>query len=141
MPSLGRSIVAVLLGLVVAVVVIMTIEMINSQIYRPPPGFDFADPAAMRTYVQQLPLTALLIVVLGWALGALMGGWMAAKRAPRAPLAHAMIVALGLVAATVMNLTSLPHPTWMWALGPLGQTVGAFAGARLAVGGPQAQTA
>lgn len=135
MPSLGRSVLAVFLGLVAAVVVIMTIEMVCSMLYPMPPGLDLKNPDAVRIYFQGLPLTALLIVVVGWALGSVAGGWMAAKRAPVAPMAHALVVGAALLVSSYVNLKSLPHPGWMWAAGPLSHVLGVIAGARLAIGG------
>jgi predicted MFS family arabinose efflux permease len=82
-----------------------------------------------------VPAGALLLVLLARGVGTFAGGWLAARLAPRAPLSHAMIVGLILLAAGVMNMVMLPHPLWFWFPGVALFLPAAYAGAKLAAPG------
>lgn len=70
------------------------------------------------------PVGALLAVVLAWLVGAVAGGWVAARisRWHAAPWIIAAVVILGVV----MNAAMLPHPWWMVGAGILLPIVAAW---------------
>lgn len=107
-----RKVSAVLLGVVVSVVVVMLVEMLGHRIYPPPPGLDFKDPAQLQQYTSNLPLGALLFVLLSWLAGTLLGGLTACYVAGEKPLVFASIIGTVMLAATIANLVIIPHPTW-----------------------------
>ena len=128
-----RRVLAVLAGVGVGVGIIFAVEAINSWLYVPP-GLDLNDLDAMRAYMRELPAAALLIVLLGWGLGALAGGWVAA-RVGRG-FAPARWVGIILLGVALFNLLSLPHPLWFWIVGILVFVPAAELGARLAGASP-----
>lgn len=112
-----RSIVAVVLGFIVASLVMMVIEGVNGHVLFPELGKAAAgitDPEQMRALFAAAPPAALLVVIVGWTLGAIAGGWTAARIAVRAPIGHALAVGALLLLAGVMNNLMLPPPTWFW---------------------------
>jgi ABC-type antimicrobial peptide transport system permease subunit len=117
MGAKARSVVAVVIGLAVAVLLIAIVEAVSSQVYHRPSGLDTADPAVMREYITALPAGAFAFVLVGWALGTFAGAWTAAKLAGRAPQRHANIVGTLLLGTGVANMLMLPHPAWVWVLG------------------------
>jgi hypothetical protein len=105
MRAILRSAGAVLAGVVVAVALIGAAEFISGQVYPLPPDLDIQDALAMAGYIATLPSGAFLLVLLGYALGAFSGGYVAGRLAPSG-------VALVLVTGSIMNLLSFPHPGW-----------------------------
>ena len=134
-----RSILAVLAGMLSAFVVIACVQAVGVRIYPPPPGMDPRDTATFKNLMAQMPLGALLFVLLAYAAGSVVGGWVAARFAPRAKLTHGMIVGAFLLGAGIMNMTVIPHPGWFWASAIAIYLLGAWSGARAAgSGAPQA---
>jgi hypothetical protein len=126
-----RSIVAILLGFVLAGLVTLLIQIPSYVLYAPPQGFDLNDTEALRAYAATLPPGAFLIVLLSWFAGAFSGAWLAARIARRAPLAHALAIGVIQLAAGLYNLLTLPHPTWFWVAGVLAFPVAAVAAGAL----------
>ncbi len=116
-----RSVLAVLAGLVLGMFTIMAVESVIPLVYPMPRAIDPADTDAMRTTLANMPVGAFVILMAGWALGALSGGLLAARLATtwfyKAPLAHALAVGLVQTAGAIANFTMLPHPTWVLVAG------------------------
>ena len=127
-----KSIIAVVLAVLLAGVVIAAVQLVNTQIFPLPPGVAFNDREAMSRAVSSMPTGGFVLLLLSYTLGALAGGWLAARMAPRRPLLHAMIVGVLLLAAGVMNFVSIPHPLWVTVLGLLIFLPMAWLGASLA---------
>jgi hypothetical protein len=138
---MGRSILAVVLGLMLGMVTIFAWEMAGHAIYPPTPGFDPHDPSAMHTIMAKMPTGAFMILVVGWFSGAAAGGWLAARLARHAPAVHALIVGAFFMAGAITIMLMIPHPLWVWVLGLLGFLPAAFAGAWIARRGPGPKTA
>jgi len=132
--GVGRSIGAVVAGIVVAVVGVFAIEALGQVVYPPPPGLDLTKPESIKAMMKNIPVGALLFVLLAMVVGTAAGGGVAARIAPRKPVLHAMIVGVVLLAFGVMNLVAIPHPTWFAIVNVLtflpAAYVGALAGRR-----------
>jgi len=116
---MGRSILGFLAGAAVAMVIIAAVEGISNIMHPLPEGLDTTDMEAMRAHAKTLPSSAFVMVLLAWSLGALGGGWLAAKIARRSPGTHGLAVGLLLLLGAVINLLLIPHPGWMWPAGVL----------------------
>ena len=127
-----RSILAIIGGMLVAFVVIALIEVIGMRLYPPPAGMDPRDPESIRQPMANLPRAALLCLLVAYAAGSVAGGWVAARFAPSARLMHAMIVGGVLLGAGLMNLRTIPHPTWFWVSSIAIYLLGAWSGGRAA---------
>lgn len=109
---MGRTILSVLAGLVVAWLVMSLCEFGSLALHRPPPGLDLRNPEALALHIASAPLSAMLLVLAGWVLGAFLGGWVAARIARHrraAPLVIGALVVLGVIANNML----IPHPLWM----------------------------
>jgi len=126
-----RSVAAVLGGIVLSGLVVLVVESIGHTIYPPPPDIDLEDPIAMATFMAQLPVGALVFVLLAWVAGPVAGGYLAARIAPYGPVLHALVVGALATAADATNILSFPHPTWLAVLGLLLPVPAAYLGARL----------
>ncbi len=131
MPPIVRRLLAVLAGIVAAFVVIMLMEQLSTMVYPPPPGIDFKDPAQLKAFMATMPTTALLLVLLGYALGGLAGGAVAAKLSPDLPIRSAGTIAVVLVIGSLMNLRAIPSPLWFEAANLVVVALTPFAGERL----------
>jgi hypothetical protein len=133
--TLFRSVLAVLAGFVAATVVMLIFESINGHVLYPELGRMAAgvtDPAAIRAVMASAPLGAFLVVLLGWALGGLLGGLVAARIGSNAPVAHALVLGAVLTLAGIANNLMIPPPLWFWVVSILLFLPAAFVGARLA---------
>ena len=105
---MGRVILGIAAGLVVAFATVFAIDLAGHQIYPLPSDLNMHDPEAVGAFIQTMPTGALALVLIAWFVGALDGGVVAALIARRAwtvwPVA-------GLVAAAgVVNVLMIPHP-------------------------------
>lgn len=116
---MGRTVLAVLAGLLVAIAVMLAVEGLALQLWPPPPGLDLRDEADLARLVALATPAKMLAVVAGWALASFAGGWVAARLARRHRLTAALVVAALIVAGVLFNAASIPHPLWMNALGVL----------------------
>lgn len=109
-----RSSLVLLAGVVASVLVVMLMDAIVGRIYPLAPGTDLRNPESMRQAIEALPAAAFMLLVVGWALAAGAGAYIAARLATDAYAVHGLIVALFVLVATLSNLTRIPHPVWMW---------------------------
>lgn len=109
-----RSALVLLAGVVAAVLIVTLMDWVVASIYPFPAGTDLKNPESFRQAVAGLPTAAFLLLVVGWALAAGGGSYLAARLATHARVIHGLIVALFVLVATVANLAKIPHPTWMW---------------------------
>lgn len=112
---MGRTILGMLVGVVVAIAVIIAVETLGHRFYPPPPGLDITNPAneaAFAAFVAGMPVAGKLIVLLAWLLGTFVGALAAAKVA-RHQTAAALLVALVVIAAVISMTFKLPHPLWL----------------------------
>lgn len=109
-----RSALVLLGGVIAAVVVVVLMDRVVAGMYPLAAGTDPSNPESLRQAIAGLPASAFLILVVGWALAAAVGSWLAARLATHDRAIHGMIVALFVLVATVANLARIPHPAWMW---------------------------
>jgi hypothetical protein len=127
-----RNVLSVIAGLFAGAVVILLVETIGMAIWPPPPDLE---PAEL---MQQIPLGALLMVELAYALGSLTAGGIASKLGVAKPPRLAVIVGVVLTLAGASNLVMLPHPLWFAVLSTLTFVPLALLGARLVASREQA---
>ena len=99
-------------GLVVSFVLMTLVQALSVRLFPPPPGMDLSDPAALARFMQQLPLGALLLVALSYAVGSVGGGVGVGLVARHAAYGLAAVVGGLLTIAGFMNLAAIPHPAW-----------------------------
>ncbi len=110
--KVSRKILAVVFGIVVAVVLIIAIEALGHAVYPMPEGLDLTDPEALQAYVMDAPIAALLFVLGAWLVATLVGGLLACFIAKESPLVYSAIIGGLVLLGTIINLMSIPHPTW-----------------------------
>ncbi len=108
-----RSVVAVLLGLFSGVVIMLAFEYASHAAFPAPDNLAQLSAEQLAHYVQQLPLSAFLLVLAGWFFAAVDGSIMAGWLAPNRPVLHAAIVCTVFLLMAMLNLIWMPHPFWM----------------------------
>lgn len=107
-----RSVLAGIVGVVVALATVTIGEGIGHAIYPPPPNLDFSNQAALREFVAGLPIGALLFVVGSWIAATIAGGAVAGAIACPRAMTLALVVGGVILAASIVNLALIPHPAW-----------------------------
>lgn len=114
-----RTILALVAGVVTAMLTIMVCEYVSHALHPLPAGVSSSDMQAMAAYAASAPPAALGLVLFGWTLGAFDGALVAALVAPARARLLAMVVGAVVVLGVVANAMMLPQPPWMTAPGVL----------------------
>ena len=138
MKDILRNVLALLAAALVAGVLIGLIQMISIKLYPPSPGFDFSDKAAVAKHAATLPVTAFLIVLASYLVGVTAGAWLACKLSVTEHRRQGIMIGGLFFVASIMNLSSFPHPLWFWCANLLVVPVGAWLGLRMAAKAPAA---
>jgi hypothetical protein len=129
-----RTLLALIVAFIAATALIMLVETANGRLLYPELG-KAAEGVTDREVVSQLlataPIGAFVVVLAGWALGTIVGGWVAARIAKRAPAGHAVAVGVIIALAGVANNLMIPPPAWFWVAGLLVPLAAGAATARL----------
>lgn len=134
MKAVVRSILAVVVGFVLASAVMLLVESVNGRVLYPElgkAGAGMTDREQIRALFATAPTGAFLVVMFGWALGSFVGGLAATWIGQQAPYRHALILGVLLTLAGVANDLMLPPPLWFWIVGLVVFIPAACAGARL----------
>lgn len=129
---MGRTILAVIAGLIIAMLVMLSVEFLSMQVSPPPPGFTLNNEADLARLVEMASPASKALVVLGWALASFLGGWVAARLSRQHRMVAALAIGVLIVIGVVFNTANIPHPLWMTVLGVLLPMPLTFAAARLA---------
>jgi hypothetical protein len=130
-----RSAAAVVIGFVAASIVMMIVESINGKVLYPglaKAAEGVTDREAIRAIFAGAPIGALLVVIAGWILGGLAGGWVSARVAGRSGVTHGLVAGVLLTCAGVANNLMLPPPLWFWVASLAVLLPSAYFGARSA---------
>ena len=115
---MGRTILAVLAGVVVMWLTVFATEFVGHALFPPPPGLDPKDPAQLQQLIAQMPVGAMAMLVVAWVAGAFTGGLTAAKLSRQHKHAAAVTVAVLVMLGVCGMIYLVPdHPTWVVALG------------------------
>ncbi|MGB1014197.1 MAG: hypothetical protein ACPG4T_08705 [Nannocystaceae bacterium] len=127
-----RRLGSVVLGVLTGSLVVFVIQSIGHAVVEMPSGFDPNDPASIAAVADQIPLAALLFVLVSYLLGVIAGGFVAAKITAKQPMLHAHIVGAVFLLMGVLNLMMIPHPVWFAIASLLVFSPSAHVGGRLA---------
>jgi len=115
---MGRTLLAVIAGVVVMWLTIFALEFVGHAMYPPPPGLDPQSQADLAAIMARAPAGAMAMLVVAWIAGAFTGGLTAAKLSHRHKRGAAIAVALLVMAGVCGMIYLIPdHPVWVSALG------------------------
>ncbi len=125
-----RVILGVGAGLTVAMILIAAIEAVTGLWFQLPANFEAMDRVDQAQAMAAMPSAAKRIIVIGWALGAALGAYLAMGIARSGSAAWTVG---GLVAISgIINVVMLPHPFWMQLAAVWAPLLGCWTVARLA---------
>lgn len=132
---MARAIFSVVAGLIVAVALIGGMNILTHELYPPPPGVDARNPDAIRELIAVMPVSGLLLIVVGWILGAGLGSHMAVRVAKRTVRWPGFLVGTLILLASLYNLFTIPHPIWFFVVAVVGVPLATWIGTQTAYGG------
>ena len=143
MPPGVRRLVAVVAGLLVGASIVMLSDGLVAHIAPFPNGTNVHDlPNAVRAAMAAVPLYALIIKArcAGWAIAIGAAAFVAVRLAPARRIVVGLSVTVVFLVGMIANLTSLPHPFWMWPAALILAPLLGWTGARAAALPPPAVT-
>jgi hypothetical protein len=114
-----RRILGVAIGMVAAFLVIIIAQIIMTQVIAPPSPETMRDPALLRKWVEAMPASANILLILGYVAGSFVGGFVASKAAGKNNgFLPALLVGIALLGAGAVNffITMPGSPVWAIAL-------------------------
>lgn len=111
---MGRSILAVLTGIISSVILITLINSFGNFFYA---GYVPRDVSEVNDALEVISQTALFFVLGVWVLGSFTSGLVAALIAKKNATNHALIAGLGLLLLGVLYVLIIPHPIWFSLVG------------------------
>jgi hypothetical protein len=109
---MNRNIIAVITGLVSAIVVFLITENLNNALHPLPDDVDLKNPTITKVYYLSLPLSFWLMVLSGWIVGSTLCGYLIRLISKSTHKKLPLIAGLILTLSAIANFTMLPHPTW-----------------------------
>jgi hypothetical protein len=103
-----RTLAGILVGMFLAFVLVVGVELFSNIVHPFPEGFGGTQEEMCR-HVERYPAWVLAVVVPAWAFTAFVGTWAARKIGNLFSFA---LVGLLLLAALVLNISMLPYPLW-----------------------------
>ncbi|RQO32379.1 hypothetical protein DBR32_01890 [Taibaiella sp. KBW10] len=113
---MGRNIIAFLAGLIGASLVVSLFELLAVLVHPLPENFDRNNINAMIEHAKTAPLSAILIVLVAYTVGAYTGGLITTLISKTRPRTLSILIAVIYIAFTIFNLLKIPHPFWFGAL-------------------------
>ncbi len=129
-PMLKR-LTSVLAGCSAGIALIFLTESIGHVLFPMPAIIDPTNKEAIKELMANVPIAALLIVLLGAFLGGFSGGFVAAKFDANNARRNALIVGAILTLLGILNLIMIPHPAWFMAIDCVIYLSGAYLGSLL----------
>ena len=114
-----RIILGVIAGIIAGSVCVWGVETVNHILHPYPADMKAGDMEAFKSYIENLPFLGKFIVIVGYALGALVSGFISTKVAKNGKSTAAIICGFIFLSFTIYNMTVLPTPVWFWVLGVL----------------------
>lgn len=111
-----RNIVAVVIGLIGGSLVNMSLIMMSGSIIPPPEGVDVTSMDGLKENMHLFAPKHFIMPFLAHALGALAGGYLAARIAFSHKMTFAFAVGIFFLLGGIVNIYMLPSPTWFTVL-------------------------
>jgi len=123
-----KKVLAVVVGVVAGFAIVFIGDATSHSLSPLPKGLDYTNRDEMRVYIESIPISVLIIMVIFWLASSFLGAMLAA-RINRANWKRTALITGGiLMAAAILNLAMLPHPGWMWVVALVGYIPAAFFG-------------
>ena len=126
-----KSVLAVVAGLIAAVVIIFGLEFLSTVLFPLPEGADPTNAEWLKDNLDKIPTGAMIIVAIAHLVG-IIAGMVVAALIARITMIPSYIVGILLLVGSLMNLIMIPHPIWFSVTDLVGVVVGLGIGKVLA---------
>lgn len=123
---------AVLVGVVIAVLLTAGLETLGHRLYPPPPGTLRPDGTLAKDFMSKLPIASLCYVLIAWNVAAYVGGLVAGLIAGSRPRLCAGITGGFVLAGSIYTLLVIVHPWWFVLTALVSIPLAAYAAGRTA---------
>jgi hypothetical protein len=104
---------ALMVGMVVAFAISLMVENVVYRAYPPGEGFTVGDPEAMGIYVATLADGGFVLMIIGWAFSAFVGGLIACLFGRQDLPRLVGVVTFAVLAGSVTNFVMVDYPSWV----------------------------
>ncbi len=133
-----KKIMAILGGIVAAMITVSLCEYVNHIFYPPPAGIDGVDMETLSKiyteHVKTMPIGAFIALWAGWMIGAFVGGFVSWKIDSVNWKFNSYVIAGVLLLFASMNMFMIPHPIWLIAITVIGYYPAVYFGSVLLIG-------
>lgn len=127
-----KKILSVLAGIFSAFAVMMIFEFTNSLLFPFPADLNTQSLEQVRAFAAHMPLSALILVALGWMIGSTLGGFLSTKLSKSKSAQPALTVGIVLTLLGAFNAWMIQNPLWFHVGGLTIFIIFSFIGYRLA---------
>ncbi len=111
------GVIGVVLGIVAGMIFMMALHMASTLVYPLPEGVDFMsqepdNQARLKEWFGTLPAGAFVLAIVCHGLGCMAGALVAMLVSRRRSLVPPLTVGVFFTVGGIMNLSSIPHPSW-----------------------------
>ena len=107
-----KNILAVIAGLIISVIIFSLFEFLSTMFNPLPTEIELSDKVAMKEYISTLPISSMIIILAGYALGSFLTGVVIGKIS-KSPLKKLPLIAGSILTiAAIINLVTIPAPVW-----------------------------
>lgn len=132
---MGRNILSGIIGIVLGMVTVASIDRLSHLIYMPPLDIDPTNKGELREMVLSMPSTALLVIFMAHLIGAFVASLISAKFASKNKFLMGLLAGAVILIATITRLSMIPHPIYLSLLDVFLTLIGMYAGARIGSAG------
>lgn len=111
-----KLVLAVIAGIVIGGLVNFGIIVLGPSVLEYPEGLDFSDPESFKSKVHLFTDIHFLWAFLAHALGAFVGGFVAAKIAPKSKVKYALFVGVFFLIGGIKMVMDVQSPAWFVAI-------------------------
>ena len=126
-----KNILSVIAGIMVAFMLFGGIEKLSHQIYSLPKDLDPNDSEVMKVFMSQIPVGALVMILLAYIVGSFGGGLITGLIASEKRTQMGITTGVVLLILGISNLIMIPHPLWFSIASILLYVPAAYAGVLL----------
>jgi len=109
-----KSFIAILSGLIGAGLVITVVLVLGYWAMSNPDLARRLEDDNLRALMEQVPISAFIVVLVAWTIGGFTGAAVAARIADTRLILHGMAVGAVLTLMALLTLLSIPYPAWFW---------------------------
>jgi uncharacterized protein YneF (UPF0154 family) len=133
LPPIARIILSILAGVIAGVVLINIIDTFSP--WQPPPGADYTSGTPpYQQWVQSLPNSAFVLILVSLLAGSILGGFVTGKLSPRAKFPPQLVTGFTILFYVIVKYLAFPNPEWMSYSSVIGSMVFAWVGGWMARG-------